>query len=555
MNGSQIIFNHLKNKGIKHVFGYSGGAVLPLLDKFHNQNHISFIKSSNEQCAGYSAEGYAKSLNNKLPGVVISTSGPGVTNLITPLQDAYSDGIPLIVITAQVSSNTIGTDAFQECNATGLTTHCTKVNKIITSIDTLECDLEKIFRIAMAPRMGPVHLDIPKDILLKEAPIDILTNKLLKSKKPLLIVGQGCNQYSELLRTVINHHKIPVTSTIHAMGIYPEDDLYGLEMLGMHGNAATNYLVQEADLIIGIGMRYDDRITGKLSKFATNAINNQGIIHVDSSISQINKVKQLFNKTFSNTSFLESYELDSKDFLEKLLQIPSKNRTEWTNIIKDKRTSYPFKYNKSNKLKVQDIVSTIDKLIDKENTIFTTGVGNHQMFTAQFIKWTHPNRLLTSGSLGTMGVGLPFAIGAQLANPKKNVILIDGDGSFGMTLTDLQTVMELKLPIKIFVMNDKRQQMVHVWQKLFFNERYVGTDNTNPDYMKLGSSFNIKTIQLYSHNDLSKNIKNIIEYPGPVLIDCVVEPDICLPLVKPGCALDDMLLEKDNTQMEGDVPN
>ena len=555
MNGSQIIFNYLKKLNIKHVFGYSGGAVLPLLDKFYNQNHISFIKSSNEQCAGHSAEGYAKSLCNKIPGVVISTSGPGVTNLITPLQDSYSDGIPLLVITAQVSSMTLGTDAFQECNAINLTKACTKYNKLILDINELENELKIATNICMESRMGPVHLDIPKDILMSYLPEDNLEDKLLKSNKPIIILGQGCNNHSNLVKKVINYHKIPVTSTIHAMGIYPEDELYGLEMLGMHGNAATNYLIQDADLIIGIGMRFDDRITGKLSKFGKNAINNQGIIHVDSSITQIDKVKNLFKKEYSNIKFLKSINIKSNKFLNNLLKISTKDRSDWCNIIVNKKKKYPFTYDKSKKLKIQDIIINIDKHVNKENTIFTTGVGNHQMFTAQFIKWTHPNRLLTSGSLGTMGVGLPFAIGSQLANPDKNIILIDGDGSFGMTMSDLQTVMTLNLPIKIFIMNDKRQQMVYVWQRLFFNKRYIGTDNTNPDYLKLGDSFNIKTFKLNSHDNLEENIQKILKEKGPVLVDCVVEADICLPLVKPGGSLDNMLLKENNIQIDGAVPN
>ena len=546
MNGSQIIFNKLKSLGIKHIFGYSGGAVLPLLNTFYNQNYIKFIKSSNEQCAGHSAEGYAKSLNNTLPGVVISTSGPGVTNLITPLQDALSDGVPLLAITAQVSRNVIGTDAFQECNAIGLTKHCTKYNKMVSNVNTLENDLNNAIKIAMSHRMGPVHLDIPKDILLSEIPTKSFYNKLINSKRPIIIIGQGCNQDRELLNKVINHHKIPITSTIHAMGVYSESNEMCLEMIGMHGNRSTNYLVQEADLIIGIGMRFDDRITGLVSEFGKNA----DIIHVDSSIKQIGKVKNIFkNKK------LDSYHLESNIFLERMLNIPFKERFSWKNNVIGKKNKYPFVYQKTKNLKIPDILINIDKQIDKKNTIFTTGVGNHQMFTAQYIKWEYPNKLLTSGSLGTMGVGLPFAIGAQLANPTKNVILIDGDGSFGMTMTDLQTVMEFQLPIKIFIMNDKRQQMVHIWQKLFFNKRYVGTDNINPNYSKLGESFGIKTFNLVNHHNLKDNIKSILDYTGPVLVDCIVEPDICLPLVKPGCALDDMLLNDDNVLTTDNLPN
>ena len=373
---AKFIYNKLKSKNINHVFGYSGGAILPLLDTFYNSNSIKFIKNSNEQCSGYVSEGYSKSLNMKKPGIILSTSGPGLTNIITPLQNAFSDGTPIIAISAQVPTTSIGTDAFQECDAINLTKYCTKWNYQITDKYEIDYILNEAFRISMSPRKGPVHIDIPKNILLEtintklrvhypstkifynekanykiinrnNINYDKIINLLGIAKKPIIIAGQGCNDIKNELEIFSNKYNIPVTTTIHGMGCYNENNDLSLEMLGMHGNPAANICVQEADLIIGLGTRFDDRTTGNINKYANNAINASynnkgGIFHIDSSVEQIKKVNKLFNKFYNEhevDQFLHSINDTSKNFFNIINQynIKTNDKKEWLkklNIIK-----------------------------------------------------------------------------------------------------------------------------------------------------------------------------------------------------------------------------
>lgn len=589
MKVSKYIYNFLKNKQINHVFGYSGGAVLPLLNEFRN-NNIKFIKNSTEQCSGFLAEGYSKSQGLKVPGVVITTSGPGITNVITPLQNAYSDGSPLIVISGQVPTNALGTDAFQECPATKLTKHCTKWNKLILNKEEIIESMNIAYNISMSCRKGPVHIDIPKDILLETINIEnvILNNGnyfnnddtkrvycndsnryyninnyrydeysglninnnvnkivdlLNKSNNPIIILGQGSNNISNELNDFINKYNIPVTTTLHGMGVVNEKNKLSLEMHGMHGKPVANYAIQNSDLVIGIGNRFDDRTIGNLKKYANNALNNYGIVHIDSSSDQINKVCKLFD-----ANKLISINCNSKYFIDILnnKNIIKKN-DDWINKLIKYSKNNNYYYNKSNTdLKGPDIIKSIDKNIDelkicRNNIIFTTGVGNHQMWTSQYITWTHPNKLITSGSLGTMGVGVPFAIGSKLANPDKMVICIDGDSSFNMTSNELQTILENNIPIKIAIINDSRQQMVYVWQKLFHNNNIVATENINPDYELLAKAYNLNVVKCSNINDLDKKVKSFLNMKGPVLGIFNVKPEMCYPLVSPGNSLDDMI--------------
>jgi acetolactate synthase-1/2/3 large subunit len=587
---ANYIYNKLKNKGINHVFGYSGGALLPLLDTFYNSNKIKFIKNSNEQCSGYVSEGYSKSLNMKIPGVILSTSGPGLTNIITPLQNAYSDGTPLIAISAQVPLTAIGTDAFQECDAINITKHCTKWNYQIKSKYEIDYILDKAFNISMKSRKGPVHIDIPKNILLETIntklkttyhPSEIFYNEKIKyniinknninynkiiellniANKPIIIAGQGCNNVKKELELFSNIYNIPVTTTLHGMGCYNENNKLSLEMLGMHGNPAANICIQEADLIIAIGTRFDDRTTGNVQKYANNAINaaynnKGGIFHIDSSIEQIKKVNKLFNKYYNKNNvseFLYSINDTSKNFFSIINQYKIKNndKTEWIKKIKYYKNIYNYNYNENHELKGPDVIKCINKLIDinnikKDDIIFTTGVGNHQMWTAQHIKWTSPNKMITSGSLGTMGVGVPFAIGCKLANPDKMVICIDGDSSFTMTSTELQTILENNINIKIIILNDKRQQMVYIWQKLFHNKRYIGTENINPNFEYLAKAYNIKTITCNSKLTLKNSIQNIMDYDKTIIGIFNIEPEMCFPLVAPGKGLDEMIMNSND---------
>lgn len=592
---AEAIYYKLINQNIKHVFGYSGGALLPLLDKFYNSNDIKFIKNSNEQCSGYVSEGYSKSLNLKTPGIILTTSGPGLTNIITPLQNAYSDGSPLIAISAQVPKLAIGTDAFQECDAIKLTKYCTKWNYQINHKDEVNDVLNKAFLVCMEPRKGPVHIDIPKDILLDILYIknkiqftksgiyynknkvdykiqnnnninyDNLYRLINISTKPIIIAGQGCNNIKNELYNFATYYNIPVTTTLHGMGCFDENNKLSLEMLGMHGNPVANYAVQNADLIIAIGTRFDDRTTGNINYYANNAIkaginNKGGIFHIDSSINQIEKVKKLFYKNNKDIDkYLYSINEESSIFFKKYNYMNKKtnipcNTNNWLYEINKYKNKNKYYYNENDNLKGPDVIKCIDKTLDelkinKNNVIFTTGVGNHQMWTSQYIKWTEPNKLITSGSLGTMGVGVPFAIGCKLANPNNMVICIDGDSSFTMTLTELQTILENDLNIKIAILNDKRQQMVYTWQKLFHDERYIATENINPDFESIGKAYNITTISCNYKKDLNKTIKKFIEYDKSIIGIFNIEPEMCFPLVAPGKALDNMILNNNDIKI------
>ncbi len=583
MNSAKVIYQKLLEKNIKHVFGYSGGANLPLLNEFYQSKKIQFIKNSNESCSGYVAEGYSKSLFKKTPGIVVTTSGPGITNLITPLQNAYSDGTPLIVISAQVPLTSLYTDAFQECRATNLTEHCTKWNTMITNPHKVSETIDKAFEISMKGRKGPVHIDIPKDVLLqrssmfyqKQSDIHIISSrynstlseiygKIQQSKCPILCVGQGCNDIPHELTQFVEKNQIPVVSTIHGMGVLNENHDLSLQMCGMHGNPVANLALQKADLIIGVGTRFDDRITGKLSLFGKCARDNYGIIHIDSSQKQIELVRKNFKKHVSNTDFLRQFRIDSKRFLHKMDIVNTEfisERKQWIQYLHSLQKKYPY-YTEGDPKQlytpdvIQEINTSIDELnINRDKLLVTTGVGNHQMWAAQHITWTSPGKMITSGSLGTMGVGVPFAIGCHLANKDSLVLCIDGDSSFNMTSTELQTILENQIPIKIAIMNDQRQQMVHVWQQLFHNNRIVATENINPDYKLLGKSYGIKTISCDSKKNLKKKIHDFLTYKGPVIAIFQVKPSMCFPLVSPGKALDDMILHESDIQKIDDKEN
>ena len=578
----------IKNKNISHVFGYSGGANLPIINALYNQQDIKFVNNRTEQFAGHSAMAWSR-FSNK-PGVTVTTSGPGVTNLITPLQDALTDGIPLIAITGQVPTASIGTQAFQECDAIQLTKPCTKWNYQLDHNDDIYDVLTYAYEIAMCNRSGPVHIDIPKDIAMKPRPDNIksslyhcilkqsyksdsnccslLNNKKLslekhnilrdlieKSERPVICAGRGCVQHRDLLIKVAKKLDIHVTTTLHGLGSFDEHDHLSLNMLGMHGSSYANYAIQNADLILGLGYRFDDRTVGNLDKYAPDATK----VHIDNSQSQLKHVRETMIESDKEHE-LVSIHADVGMALQSLLEKPIKpvQRSEWFENIDRWRYLYPFSYTKSdnNTPKTQSVIKKLDDYlfnsdkINHENTLFTTGVGNHQMMATQFITWRYPH-LMTSGSLGVMGTGLPYAIGAQLAHPDKNTILLDGDGSFNMSYNDLMTVVEHNLPIKIFIFNDRRLQMVHVWQKLFFDEQFIATDNVNPNYVKLARAHGIKAFLCKEEDEVSNIIHKCLTYKGACLVEFNIEPDICLPLVPPGCGLDEMIkLEDDINERE-----
>lgn len=579
MLGKDAILRALVNNKVDSIFGYSGGAILPAFDSLHSSK-IKYYMNRHEQGCGHSAEGYAKVTGK--PGVVMTTSGPGVTNLITPLQDSYSDGIPLVVMTGQVPTSAIGTDAFQECPAIELTKPCTKWNYQVQSADEIEKTINKAFDIAVQGRPGPVHIDLPKNLMMEELTYthdefikkskskqkspkqskikkkyrkDLLhlVNLINNAKKPIIIAGQGCNNHYKLLRELSSKASIPVTTTLHALGAFDEREELSLNMLGMHGSAFANYAIQESDLILSFGSRFDDRTIGTIEGYAPKAklAEKKG----SGGIFQFEIEKNQVGKTIKPT---KTFLGDCGNYLDYLVCHVEKNyRNDWRNRIKKLKNRHPFKYEKlPDKIKTQQVIEEISNQTSYRNDVYiTTGVGNHQMMSAQFYNWTKPKQLLTSGSLGTMGVGVPFAIGAQIALPEQKLICIDGDGSFNMTLHELGTVAEYNIPVKIAIMNDSRQQMVYVWQELFFDSNFISTTNTNPDYVMLANSFGIKAIECSEPNDLKKTVKEFIEYDGPILANFIVEPDKCYPLVPPGKNLDEMLLKESSDKLTGIAPN
>lgn len=564
-SGARIIHNILEERGVKDTFLYTGGAIMPLVDCFHNSN-LNYYINNHEQCSGHAATGYAKSTGK--PGVCIVTSGPGLTNMITPMTDATNDSTPLIVLSGNVSRENMGTGAFQECPSVEISKPVTKWSYSIKDVLEIPDVMNHAFKVATSGKKGSVHIDIPKCIqtsIFKDTSYsfsdkytahtsnriykhtldknDISRVKALiqKSERPIIIVGQGCANSYEELRYFAKMYNIPVTSTIHGMGIYNENDQLSLKFLGMHGSAVANMAVQRSDLIINLGSRFDDRTTGNTDQYAPQANlafaeNRGGIVHVNIDSGDINKtINSHYNFNMDCRAFLQG-------FLHSPLYNPREDWIYWLQTVKDK---HRFRTNDPNngELNTQMVIKSIGEYLEnKQDYLVTTGVGNHQMWAAQFINWTHPRQFITSGSLGVMGAGLPYAIGAQIANPRYKVIDIDGDGSFNHTLGDLKTVYNYNLPIKIAVMNDGEMSMVRTWEKLFFNERYTATNlGTNPDYVRLAESFGIKGIYCSTCSTLEKTVETFLNYPGPIVCEFKTNSDQCYPLVKPGEALDSML--------------
>ena len=492
------------------------------------------------------------------------TSGPGLTNLITPMLDAQNDSCAMVVISGNVPLKFMGTQAFQECPSLGITKPFTKWSKLVECVDDLPYILDKAFYIAQNGKKGCVHIDLPKCVsadILKQVNIKLfnknnfkskkffpntnlleISNLINKAEKPILILGQGCKNDSRLIRQFVKLANIPVTSTLHGVGIYPETCDLSLKFLGMHGNAAANIAVQNADLIVNIGSRFDDRTTGNINNYAPEAKKafkkgKGGIIHINIDESEIHKnIKSHFNLV-----------TDSEKFLTNIMALIKYNKREsWLNKINELKTQHKFKFvnPKNNLLNTQMVINEINKNLPKKHWIITTGVGNHQMWTSQFIDWINPKTFITSGSLGVMGSAIGYSIGSQIANPNSLIIQIDGDGSFNQTLSELRTINKYNYPIKIAIMNDSQMSMVKTWEKLFFDERYVATDlNENPDYVKLAESFGIKGISCENVHNLKKTIKYFLNYDGPIVCNFKTQSEMCFPLVAPGAALDDMILD------------
>ena len=567
MKGSDFIISKLRYYNVNKVFGYPGGCNLELFDNLY-QNNIRIISNVNEQCLGHTAQAYAKTSNNL--SIVITTSGPGLTNIITPLQDALSDGIPFLAISGQVSSKKIGTSAFQECDASSLTKPCTKFSKLIKTPKELEDNFDLAINIMKAPRPGPVHLDICSDVFdnyynynsdiihnqninyknnnLDELDINEIIQinkihyKLINSKNPIIILGRGAIDAKDYIKKLILLYNIPVCSTLHGLGIVNSHNINYLGMIGMHGTVQANKAVHNADFILGIGNRFDDRTIGNINFFAKKAKENRALIHIDNSQDKLDEVNKIIKPDYS---LLMSSTKFTKSLLDKFEPLTNfHSRQEWFSQIYEWNKLNP-KINK-NKLNIPLIISQLstklnNSTLNKKKYMITTGVGVHQMQTAQHFSWTEPNNLITSGSLGTMGVGLPFAIGCQIAHPDKIVILIDGDGSFQMTASDLITLAKYNLPIKIIIMDNQNLQMVANWQEEFYSSRFVNSKLTNPNFVKLAQSMGIKAIKCDDIHKINNILDFMIEYKKPILIHCLVESTKCLPFVPSSNSLNDII--------------
>ncbi len=553
LNGAELTIHLLKNQGIKIIAGIPGGANLPLYDAL-SRSGIRHILARHEQGAGFIAQGMARSTGKT--AVCFATSGPGATNLVTAIADARMDSIPIIAITGQIPSALIGTDAFQEIDIYGMTIPITKHNFLVKKIEDLLNVIPESFRIAEEGRPGPVLIDIPKDI--QTAVIDLPDDYFLKSsckikteildlnrdemlsaagminnsKKPVIIAGGGIisSNSSFLLRELTKKNSIPVALSLMGLGCFsPDNDLY-LGMPGMHGKRYTNNLLHEADLIIALGIRFDDRLTGKPENFCANA----EILQIDIDKSELNKIK---------TSHL-SIQADLKTALKYILPLIEDNdRTCWKNFIQKSKNNNPSLV-PDQPFSPFNIISSVSNLTDND-AIITTDVGQHQMWTAQYFKFRSPRTLLTSGGLGTMGFGLPAAIGAALANPTKQIVCFTGDGSFLMNIQELALLKELNLNVKIFLFKNNSLGLVRQQQELFFNKNYFASKfEYNPEFTKIASAFGIASFTLSNSGNITSDLKNILNNKYPAFVEIPIEQQQnVFPIVPPG---------KSNSEMIGD---
>ena len=547
--GAQIIVDTLVEQGVDTMFGYLGGVILPLFDRLYDAP-INFIIPRHEQGGCHMADAYARA-SGKV-GVVVTTSGPGACNLVTGLATAMMDSIPIVALTGQVRTELIGNDAFQEADTTGITRPVTKHNCIVKDVEDLARTIREAFYIASTGRQGPVLVDLPVDVQVAKCQpdgskeinlpgyklwtrgharqISSAAKAINASERPVLYVGGGvisANAADELRKFADAAH-IPVAMTLLGLGSYDQKRDESLDMLGMHGSAYANYAVQECDLLIAVGARFDDRVTGKLKTFAPNA----KIIHVDIDPASISKNVHVDIPVVG----------DAKEILAALAkEVEYKERTDWFKKIAQWKKKFPFKYDKnSGPIKPQYVIDEIYTQT-KGQAIITTGVGQNQMWSAQFYKFSRPRQFLSSGGLGTMGYGLPAAIGAQIAKPKETVIDIDGDHSFNMTMTELSTAVQHKLPIKVCILNNGYMGMVRQWQELFYGKRYSCSYLQNPNYEDVARALGATGITVDKKADVPKAVKQMLAEKKPCVVDFKVEREENVwPMVPAGASLDEM---------------
>jgi len=583
MTGAEIVFKALEDQGVKHIFGYPGGAVLPIYDELKNHKNIKHILVRHEQGAGHAAEGYARSSGK--PGVMLVTSGPGATNAVTALTDAYMDSIPLVCITGQVPTHLIGTDAFQECDTTGITRPCTKHNWLVKDVKKLSSILHQAFEVATTGRPGPVLVDIPKDVQFQKGkyikPKELKNNKIKtnitfngqdkdievavelikKSSKPIIYTGGGVinsgPSATKLVRELVSLTGFPITSTLQGLGAFPGNDQQFLGMLGMHGTYEANNAMHDCDLMINIGARFDDRITGKIDEFSPKSKK----IHIDIDPSSINKNIKVDLALVGDVKFVLE-ELVSV-FKQKYPNFENSNKQKiaaWWNQIGNWRKKNSLSYiNSKEVIKPQFAVQRLYELTKAQDAFITTEVGQHQMWAAQHYKFDKPNRWMTSGGLGTMGYGLPAAVGVQVAHPDKLVIDIAGEASVLMTMQEMSTAVQYKLPIKIFILNNEYMGMVRQWQELLHEKNYSESYTAAlPDFVKLAEAYGCVGIRANKPDELDEKIEQMLSVNKPVIFDCVVDKtENCYPMIPSGKPHNQMLLgkqdEEDEISEEGKV--
>ena len=565
-SGAEIVFKCLEDQKVEYIFGYPGGAVLPIYDELKKHPSIKHILVRHEQGAGHAAEGYARSSGK--PGVVLVTSGPGATNVVTALTDAYMDSVPLVCISGQVPTHLIGTDAFQECDTTGITRPCTKHNWLVKDINDLSRIMHEAFEVASSGRPGPVLVDIPKDIQFAKAKyskpkkekklngkaknkfnqkdIDQLINLMSKASKPIFYTGGGVinsgPRASELLRELVSLTGFPITSTLQGLGAFPGDDNQFLGMLGMHGTYEANNAMHDCDLLINIGARFDDRITGKIDEFSPKSKK----VHIDIDPSSINKIVKVdFSIVGDVTDVIQSI---IKTLKNKKLNLEKSNKqkiSKWWQQIQKWRTKQSLNFiNSDTIIKPQHAVQRLYELTKNQDTYITTEVGQHQMWAAQHYKFNKPNRWMTSGGLGTMGYGLPAAVGVQVAHPKKLVVDIAGEASILMTMQEISTAVQYNLPIKVFILNNQYMGMVRQWQELLHEKNYSESySEALPDFVKLAEAYGCVGIRAKNPSELDEKIQEMIDIDKPIIFDCHVDQDEnCFPMIPSGKPHNQMLL-------------
>jgi acetolactate synthase I/II/III large subunit len=568
MTGAEMVITALQEQGVEFIFGYPGGAVLPIYDEIFQQDKVKHILVRQEGGAVHSAEGYARSTGKV--GVVLVTSGPGATNAVTGLTDALCDSIPIVCFTGQVPTHLIGSDAFQECDTVGITRSCTKHNWLVKNVNDLSRVIHEAFHVARSGRPGPVVIDIPKDVQFATgnytgssgvqhktynpklkpdiAGVMQAVELIATAKKPLFYTGGGVinsgPKASQLLRELVRLTGIPITSTLMGLGAYPASDKQWLGMLGMHGTYEANWAMHDCDVMINVGARFDDRITGKLSGFAPNSRK----IHIDIDPSSINKNVRVDVPIIGDVAYVLEEIL--RAWKGRAPQTDKAAHKSWWKQIDTWRAKKSLSYKPTKDVIMpQYAVQRLYELTKDRDTYITTEVGQHQMWAAQFYNFEEPNRWMTSGGLGTMGYGLPAAIGVQIAHPKSLVIDIAGDASILMNIQEMSTAIQYRLPVKIFILNNQYMGMVRQWQQLLHGNRYSESyTEALPDFVKLAEAYGAVGMRCDNPADLDDAIKEMIDVKAPVIFDCrVTQLANCFPMIPSGKAHNEMLLGEDAT--------